>query len=296
MHAALKRMSLMKLSLGIAKQTRFFSFFFSIVLFNLFATSCPAAAGSKSRPKSQACQALLSGQSLLIGDTPYRRQLAKLVENHPEVRVLVNWGMPSPSFIFWGDPITHKATPWFPFPGNPGGVIEVSVAEPTSPAMYTRVYSVVQVQLDESHSGYALKVNVSSEAFGDDDLEMINLYAALSAVPYASLLVIEQEINPKDEGLNQKEAEEAVQFISSWFKKGGSVDDALRGHEPQIVRLIRAQGEPFHDEHKDLMAFRTNHRGVMEMVDPQFADEYTVEYGFSLFTPEMENLFKGKPN
>lgn len=276
----------------------------SIALAGL-AFSSPSFAGTKARVQnSKGCQAVLSAHGVTVGDSPFRKQLASLVAKHPHVRVSVSWGGPRRIFLFPSDRITHRVLPLVPFPRFEESHFEVLVSEPTSgwsdedddsstAIMNARIFKVVPIRIDEDSYAYALKVNVSWGSFGGSDLELISLYAALSSAPYVTHLVIEHEIDPQNEEFDQEEAKRAVQFIRAAFVKGDSLSEALRGHEPKLVSLLKAQGAPFHEHSIELMGFKTNDRDLPDMVAPEIADEYTVEYGFSVYSEEIAKLFSG---
>lgn len=259
------------------------------LLFQLFASQF-AFAGASSIKKTSGCESILAGPGLLIGDSPYRRLLAQLVARHPGVRVLVSWGRPQREFLSLDQKPTSRAIPLLPFPGNEEALVYVLVHEPgdtPGSGLSSKIYRVEHLRVDEEHKVYVVRVNVNQGAFGGRDLELISLYTALSAAPYASFLTIEQEIGP-DKPL-------AVEAIRRQFKEHPNQPPktVLKGLEPGLVRSLRSQGEPFHQDKIELAGFVTNEFGAIEMALVYQAEEYTVEYGFVLSSPEMANLFRG---
>jgi len=166
----------------------------------LLTLSAPASAGIDH------CNARLSQAVLLSADSLYKPEFAKLNEAYSDVRVTVGWGDFFPLQSTFGSAWRPNRTifPTFPKPGvSQSGML----------------YVMVKGQLIVPRSGAVLPFDLEFQKFQIRTIEMmrqpragviyqerdqeirpahlIGLYAALATVPYAEVLIVTQDVDPK---------------------------------------------------------------------------------------------------
>jgi hypothetical protein len=195
------------------------------------------------------CEAILYGTDFGSQPSLFGDEFKAFVANHPEWRVAISWGKDNHfrMHLRMNEPITDRVLPNIPIPQHPLGTqFSVATVLPMSTGREEHSLGIFKVvPLREIHSPnvkYALKFKVDSMDQPLSQINIITMYVAMAAVPYADHLILEQYLSSDAIDLNEAVPMRTLREAKNAARTDG---EALKLVVPYIVRSLIAKGEPF---------------------------------------------------
>jgi hypothetical protein len=191
------------------------------------------------------CEAILYGTDFGSQPSLFGDEFKAFATDHPEWRVAISWGKDSHfrMHLRMNEPITDRVLPNIPVPQHPLGT-QFSVATVLGHEEHSLgIFKVIPLREIDSHNvKYALTFKVESMDKPLSKMDIITMYVAMAAVPYADHLILEQYLS-----LDAMDLNEVIPMRMLREAKNAGRDDgeALKLVVPNIVRSLIAKGEPF---------------------------------------------------
>ena len=225
------------------------------------------------------CEAIVSGRSLLSLVTPMPGEFESLVKSYRGLRAAVTWGQQASPLVFDAK-ATHRVLPFVPLPDEISDFQVSLVGRPAKSSSKTEQsahkYQVAKVILG-GHDLYILK----TQALGRDPIQILNFFVALAAVPYVTYLIVSDEFHATPFVPAERAAFEEILRRK---KKVATDAVAVSGFEPGIVQFLTNQRGPFVLRKTRLIYCK----GIQEVADLARAEDFYVDYTFSVRSPLLE--------
>jgi hypothetical protein len=195
------------------------------------------------------CEAILYGTDFGSQPSLFGDEFKAFATDHPEWRVAISWGKDNHfrMHLRMNEPITDRVLPNIPVPQQPLGTqFSVATVLPMSAGREEHSLGIFRVmplrEMDSHNVKYALTFKVDSMDKPLSKMDIITMYVAMAAVPYADHLILEQYLS-----LDAMDLNEAIPMrMLREAKNAGRADgEALKLVVPNIVRSLIAKGEPF---------------------------------------------------
>jgi len=271
-----------------------------------------SVSAAPSESKNKYCEAVMYGTDLDTSPSLFGDEFKAFSRDHPQWRTAVSWGIDNHYRMRLGveEPITHRYLPMVPLPQDIVGTqFSVATASGTDPdfdlfdlrekssAHGMGLYSIAPLRTNQGAGiKYALKLSVSSKNEPLKEVDLITLYVALTAVPYADHMVLEQRLTRSSLNVDEVSAMRTVREA----KFAGILDsEALNLVVPKLVRSLMAKGEPFKFEGRRHIALKAGAEGNETPSNLFDADHVFIQYHFafrSLIQNEVDKSKKRRMN
>lgn len=227
------------------------------------------------------CEAIFAGKTLVYDSSFLNEEFNLFSKNHPEWMAAISWGGPTRLILNLNEPITHQYLPSVPVPREGMETIFSVTTAAKSTFKFRRgvsgthghsvgVYRVTPFHLGEGGmTKFAIKVNVSAHGDRLDEMDLLGLYIAIAAVPYADRLVVEQTISGSSYNILEVETLRKIQTLK---KEGQSDGVVLSNVIPRMVKQLVLKGTPFE--------FLGRRHWADKALDE--AGQVTIQYNFSI--------------
>lgn len=218
----------------------------------IFITGAIAAPHSFTATASESnyCEAILYGTDFGSQMSLYGDEFGSFARKHPEWRVAISWGKVKRFRVHlrMNEPVTGRALPSIPAPQDSSGtrftVATVLRAAEGHEAHATDFFRVLPLQeVGGGHVKYALATKADSPDRPLTEVDIITLFLAMAAVPYADHLVLEQHLSV--EGLIDLDQALPLRTLQQAKRAGRADSEALNLVAPRLARSLIARGGPF---------------------------------------------------
>lgn len=239
------------------------------------------------------CQALVTSQTLLRSESLFKKEIVQIIRAsvptlYDDLKIKIHWGQRDNfnySMIRKDEAETHQTLPQIPpprtWPRRDRFRFTVVVLGTSNQAIGTSIKS--YEILSYARRGKTI-YGLSVEASEGSKVDLLNLYAALTAAPFVEGVIFEQDVAPTQMSypnapipLSEPAELRAIRAFRQFGSEAKRREEVAEGIKPGIVQALQSGR---HLQYRGLILTGFSERS--DIVDYAKAASFTIEYIFSL--------------